>query len=62
MPTKGLIDNPIPSPKEQQEPQSPSDRHGAGYSNDVPADSWLRGGGPGGATSKPGFDKHKSGR
>jgi len=62
MPSKGLVDNPVPTLREQQAPQAPSDRHGAGYANDVPADSWLRGGGPGGAEGKPNFDRHKAGR
>ena len=56
---KGLLDQPIPS---MQEPQAPMDRHGPGYSNDVPIDSWLRGGGPNGAESKPNFSRHKAGR
>lgn len=46
-------------------PQDVEDRHDdqsspRGYYNDVPADSWLRGGGAGGATGKPGFDKGQS--
>lgn len=40
---------------EVQEPQCPEDKHGPGYDNDVPANSWLRSDG----TKKPGFDKRK---
>jgi hypothetical protein len=36
--------------------QSPEDRIDVGYHNDV-ADDWRRGGGKGGATGKPSFDK-----
>jgi hypothetical protein len=60
--TRGLLDQPVPTLKEQQEPQAPMDRHDTGYDNQVPIDSWLRGGGPGQATDKPNFDKHKAGR
>lgn len=35
--------------------QDAEGRHGARYDNDVPEDSWLRGGGAGGC-DKPGFD------
>lgn len=41
---------------ELQKPQCPEDKHGPGYSNPTP-DDWRRGGGPGGATGKPDFDK-----
>lgn len=37
-----------------QEPQSPMDKHGPGYDNDVPMD-WRRGGGAGQAEDKPGY-------
>jgi hypothetical protein len=36
--------------------QDPESKYDAGYHNDVPGD-WRRGGGAGGATSKPGFDR-----
>ena len=39
--------------------QAPEDQHSPGYSNDV-ANDWRRGGGVGGATGKPGFDKGQS--
>jgi hypothetical protein len=39
-----------------QEPQSPMDKQGPGYDNDVPMD-WRRGGGSGQAEGKPGYDK-----
>lgn len=35
------------------EPQCPEDKHGPGYDNDVPLNSWLRDD----ATKKPDFDK-----
>jgi hypothetical protein len=35
--------------------QSPSDKQAPGYDNQVPINSWLRGGGED-ATSKPNFD------
>jgi hypothetical protein len=34
---------PAPSDK-LQKPQDPVDKHGPGYDNDVPTNSWLRGG------------------
>jgi hypothetical protein len=37
--------------------QDPVGSHGPGYSNDVSADDWRRGGGSGGATGKPSFDR-----
>ncbi len=56
MGNKGLVDMPVPTEEECQQPQAPMDRHGPGYDNDVP-NNWLRGNG-----TEPGFDKHKAGR
>ena len=39
-----------------QEPQSPMDKHGPGYDNDVAPD-WRRGMGPGQAEGKPSYDR-----
>jgi hypothetical protein len=47
--------------EEIQKPQAPEDQRAAGYHNDV-ADNWLRGGGKGGATGKPSFDKSNAWR
>ena len=41
--------------------QDPEDRHDRRYTGDV-ADDWRRGGGKGGATGKPSFDRDNSGR
>jgi hypothetical protein len=41
-----------PSPKDTSRPQDPVDKQGPG--NDVPENSWLRGGGKGGE-GKPGY-------
>jgi len=52
-------ENGAPQPKDQSHPQRLGDSNnlqGPGYSNDVPEDSWLRGGGKGGE-GKPYFDK-----
>jgi hypothetical protein len=38
-------------------PQDIEDQHSPNYSNDVSSDDWRRGGGKGGATARPGFDK-----
>jgi hypothetical protein len=39
--------------EELQKNQDPADRHASNYSNDVPANSWVRSDG----TKKPSFDK-----
>jgi hypothetical protein len=44
-----------------QKNQAPEDRHASNYNNDV-ADDWRRGGGKGGATTKPSFDKSNAWR
>ncbi len=55
-------ERPPPSPtrpRDPQAPQMPEDQHdnrGGHYDNQVSANSWIRGGGKGGATGKPGFD------
>ena len=56
----GLIDQPMldETGPIMQAPQSVNDRHGEKYDNDVSIKSWLRNGD---ATTKPGFDKHRSG-
>jgi hypothetical protein len=56
----GLIDQPQldETGRVMQAPQSVNDRHGDNYDNDVSISSWLRNGN---ATTKPGFDKHRSG-
>jgi hypothetical protein len=58
-----------PKNRTMQAPQAPSDRHfiandlnsnigkSPRYDNDVDINSWLRGGGKGQATDKPGFCK-----
>jgi hypothetical protein len=43
----------------QQAPCCPEDKHGPSYDNDVPVNSWLIGGGPGGAEDNPSFDHSK---
>jgi hypothetical protein len=35
-------------PKDMSQPQDPVDKQGPGYRNEVPASSWLRGGGESG--------------
>jgi hypothetical protein len=35
----------FPAPKDVHGPQSPEDKQGPDYRNEVPASSWLRGGG-----------------
>jgi hypothetical protein len=56
----GQQPNPNMRPKDQSQPQSPEDKHGPGYRNDV-ANDWGRGFGKGGhavsesAEGKPGY-------
>jgi superfamily II DNA or RNA helicase len=45
-------------PKDSTRPQSPEDKQGAGYRNEVPTSSWLRGGGES-AEGKPSYGKIK---
>src|SRR5262249_23245691 len=42
-------------PPDKHGPQAPEDKHGPGYSNIVPSNSWLRGGGAKQAEGKPGY-------
>ena len=42
--------------EDQSQPESPVDKHGPGYSNDVAPD-WRRGMGPNQAEGKPGYDR-----
>jgi hypothetical protein len=49
------------TPSDQEAPQDPVDQRGPGYSNIVRKD-WRRGGGAGGAESKPAFDHFRKGK
>jgi hypothetical protein len=49
----GLELSPKTNPQANQDPQ---DKHGPGYSNDVPVSVWTRGG-----SQRPGFDSGASG-
>jgi hypothetical protein len=49
------FENGAPRPPDRSQPQDPVDKHGASYSNDVDANSWVRGGGSKGAEGKPNF-------
>jgi hypothetical protein len=45
--------------KDEYKNQMPEDQHAPGYDNDVPVNSWLRGGNES-AEGKPGFDKSQA--
>lgn len=58
-----MVGQKIPAPeRSEQAPQTPDSKHGPKYDNDVSGATWLRGGGPGQATGKPGFDHTDKGR
>lgn len=58
----GSLHEPALSQKSEEAPQCECDKRvEPEYSNNVPVDSWLVGGGKSGAEGKPDFDHSKSG-
>jgi hypothetical protein len=51
-------ENGAPRPKDASAPQAPENQHAPNYRNEVPTDSWLRGGGDGGE-GKPSYGRIK---
>lgn len=48
------VKTPNMRPRDETKPQFREDQHGPGYRNEVPENSWLRGGGEN-AENKPGY-------
>jgi hypothetical protein len=44
----GKLEQPNMKAKDMSQPQDPIDKHGPNYRNEVPVNSWLRGGGESG--------------